>query len=130
MKILLGYDGSGAAGDALALAVKYAKAFNAGVDVVSSLVEGTEEEIKDIAGAEKRLEIAREHLEKEKIECRTHLLIRGLSAGEDIISFAVENKADLIIIGIRRRSKVGKLVFGSTAQYVILNAPCPVVSVK
>jgi nucleotide-binding universal stress UspA family protein len=35
-----------------------------------------------------------------------------------------------IIIGVRRRSKVGKLLFGSTAQYVILKAPCPVVSVR
>ena len=43
---------------------------------------------------------------------------------------ANENGIDEVIIGVHRRSKVGKLVFGSTAQYVILNAPCPVVAVK
>jgi nucleotide-binding universal stress UspA family protein len=37
---------------------------------------------------------------------------------------------DEIIIGIEKRSKVGKLLFGSNAQYIILEAPCPVVSVK
>jgi nucleotide-binding universal stress UspA family protein len=130
MKILVGYDGSGAAADALALAVKYAKAFNAGVDVVTSLEHGTENEIKDISVAEKGLEHAKSYFENEKIKCMTHLLIRGMSPGEDLVSFAVENKADMIIIGVKRRSKVGKLVFGSTAQYVILQAPCPVVSVK
>jgi nucleotide-binding universal stress UspA family protein len=57
-------------------------------------------------------------------------LVRGLRPGEDLVQFAKENGIDEIIIGVRRRSKVGKLVFGSTAQYVILNAPCPVVSVK
>jgi nucleotide-binding universal stress UspA family protein len=53
-----------------------------------------------------------------------------LEAGEDLVQLAKENNVDEIIIGVRRRSKVGKLFFGSTAQYVILNAPCPVVSVK
>jgi len=130
MKIIVGYNGSGAAGDALALALKYAKAFNACVDVVTSLEQGTENEIQDISGAEKSLEQAKIYFEKEKIQCTTHLLIRGMEPGEDLVSFAGENKADLIIIGVKRRSKVGKLVFGSTAQYVILHAPCPVVSVK
>jgi len=37
---------------------------------------------------------------------------------------------DEIIVGVKRRSKVGKLLMGSTAQYVILQAPCPVVTVK
>ena len=46
------------------------------------------------------------------------------------VSFLQENEIDLIIIAIRKRSKIGKLVFGSTAQYVILKAPCPVLSVK
>ena len=41
--------------------------------------------------------------------------------------YQVENE---IIIGVRRRSKVGKLLFGSNAQYIILMAQCPVVAVK
>jgi nucleotide-binding universal stress UspA family protein len=68
---------------------------------------------------------------KEKnIACETHLLVRGLEPGEDIVRFADENRVDEIIIGVRSRSKVGKLLFGSTAQVVILQASCPVVSVK
>ena len=130
MKIIVGYDGSGAAGDALALAVNFAKAFNAGVDVVTSLVKGSENEIQNISEAEKGLEHAKSYFEKENIKYITHLLIRGMAPGEDLVLFAVENKADLIIIGVKRRSKVGKLVFGSTAQHVILEAPCPVVSIK
>ena len=47
-----------------------------------------------------------------------------------LVEFADQNDIIEIVIGVRRRSKVGKLLFGSTAQYVILTAPCPVVSVK
>jgi nucleotide-binding universal stress UspA family protein len=46
------------------------------------------------------------------------------------VAFAEENKVDEIIIGVRSRSKVGKLLFGSTSQVVILQANCPVVTVK
>ncbi|MFN2437147.1 MAG: universal stress protein, partial [Desulfotignum sp.] len=58
------------------------------------------------------------------------LLVRGLEPGEDIVRFADENRVDEIVIGVRSRSKVGKLLFGSTSQVVILQAGCPVVSVK
>jgi multicomponent K+:H+ antiporter subunit A len=43
---------------------------------------------------------------------------------------AEDEGADLIVIGIRRRSAVGKLVLGSNAQDVLLNASCPVLAVK
>ncbi|MBW2582853.1 MAG: universal stress protein, partial [Deltaproteobacteria bacterium] len=52
------------------------------------------------------------------------------SPGEHLVYYAKDNNIDEIIIGVRRRSKVGKMVFGSTAQYVILEAPCPVLAVK
>lgn len=130
MKILVGYDGSNSAKDALILAKSHAKALGASVEVVTSMQTGTESERKVIEQAERGLEYAKTLFDKDNIACNTHLLIRGLAAGEDLVEFAKENAVDEIIVGVKRRSKVGKLLLGSTAQYVILQANCPVVSVK
>jgi nucleotide-binding universal stress UspA family protein len=51
-------------------------------------------------------------------------------AAESILTAAAERDADLIVIGLRRRSPVGKLVMGSVSQTVILRADCPVLAVK
>jgi nucleotide-binding universal stress UspA family protein len=48
---------------------------------------------------------------------------------EEILRLAAERSADMIVIGLRRRSPVGKLLLGSTAQQVLLDAPCPVLAV-
>jgi nucleotide-binding universal stress UspA family protein len=56
--------------------------------------------------------------------------IRGRDAAEEILALADERRADLVVIGLRRRSAVGKLLLGSTAQRVLLEAQCPVLSVK
>jgi nucleotide-binding universal stress UspA family protein len=130
MKILVGYDGTNSAKEALNLAKTHAKVFDASVAVVTSMEKGTENQREDITEAEKLLEWAKSLFEENEVACDTHLLIRGLTPGEDIVEFARENQVDEIIVGVKRRSKVGKLLMGSTAQYVILQAPCPVVSVK
>ncbi len=54
----------------------------------------------------------------------------GLGAADALLSVAQEISADLLVIGIRRRSAVGKLITGSTAQAILLGADCPVVAVK
>jgi len=130
MKILIGYDGTDSAKEALNLATTHAKVFGASVAVVKSMEKGTEGQREEIVEAEKLLEWAKSLFDEKEIACDTHLLIRGLSPGEDIVEFAKENQIDEIIVGVKRRSKVGKLLMGSTAQYVILQAPCPVVCVK
>ena len=62
-----------------------------------------------------------------------HEMRRGLdsaSAAEAILEAANDTSAELIVIGVRRRSPVGKLFSGSTAQHVLLDADCPVLAVK
>ena len=130
MKIMVGYDRSKVAKDAIELAKKHAKAFDAKVHVLTSLAQSSDLQLEDIQRAEHELEYETASLVDDNISCETQAIVSLLSPGEDLVQFAEENEIDEIVIGVRRRSKVGKLIFGSTAQFVILNAPCPVISVK
>jgi nucleotide-binding universal stress UspA family protein len=130
MKIMVGYDGSDASREAVKVAKKHAKDTNAKVYVLTSMVQGSEKKQKDIGKAERELDYVKSVFERDSIPCEVHLLIQGLSPGEDIVKFATEKRINEIIIGVEKKSKVGKFIFGSTAQYVILEAPCPVVTVK
>jgi len=50
--------------------------------------------------------------------------------GDLIVDVSYEDDVELVVIGVRRRSRVGKLLLGSTAQRVILEAGCAVHAVK
>ena len=130
MKILVGYDGSNAAKEALSVAKQHAKVFGGEIFVVSSMVGGPDIPRQKFEKVEGELRYSQSYFIDGEIPCTTRFLVRGMTPGEDLVRFAEENDNDEIVIGIRRRSKVGKLLFGSTAQYVILNAKCPVVTVK
>ncbi len=54
----------------------------------------------------------------------------GRSVADELLSVAEELDAELVVIGVRRRSPLGKLILGSTAQEVLLSAACPVLAVK
>ncbi len=130
MIFVVGFDGSNSAKEALAVAVKHAKVLGAQLQVITSLKGGDQTSQDRINQAKAGLTFAEDVLAKEGVDGETHLLIRGRTAGEDLVQFAEEKQAELVFIGVRRRSKVGKLVFGSCSQFVILKAGCPVVSVK
>ena len=130
MNILVAYDGTKEAREAAQEGARHAKAFNGRIILAYSMVGGPEIPRKEFEHAEKELQTQEVGLKELGIDCESILSVRGLETGEDIVRIAEEKKAEEIIIGIQRRSKVGKLLFGSTAQYIILNAPCPVVTVK
>ena len=130
MKILVGYDGSDGAEAALKEAHKHANVFKADIHILTSLEQSSTLDKLDIEKAESELEYLRTPFNIDDIPCETHVVVNYLTPGEDLVQFAADNRIDEIFIGIEKRSKVGKAVFGSTAQYVILNAPCPVVAVK
>ena len=130
MKILVGYDGSRVAEYALKLAQEHARVFEADIHLFTSLQQSHELAKEDIEEAESRLDNLKLNFDLDKVPCETHTSVSYLTPGEDLVLFAKNNDIDFIFIGVRKRSKVGKLVFGSNAQYVILEAPCPVVTVK
>ena len=130
MNILVGFDGTNAAKEAIVLAEQHAQVFKAKIILAYSMVGGPEVPRREFEIAENALEHEKSDLLDKGFQCDTIMSVRGLEAGEDLVQIAGEHKADEVIIGVRRRSKVGKLIFGSTAQFVVLNAPCPVVTVK
>lgn len=131
MKIMATYDGSNVAREAVAVAQQHARAFDAEVHLVTSISGGAEVPRETFTQTERDLDqLKQKYFDAHGIACHTHALFRGLTPGEDLVRFAGEKGIDEIVMGVKRRSKVGKLLFGSTAQYVILNAPCPVLTVK
>ncbi|HYP45056.1 MAG TPA: universal stress protein [Propionibacteriaceae bacterium] len=76
------------------------------------------------------LDAVRSELEAASVKGDVRQPTNGASAAAALLEAAQEVSAELIVIGIRRRSPVGKLITGSTAQQVLLEADCPVVAVK
>jgi nucleotide-binding universal stress UspA family protein len=64
------------------------------------------------------------------VDHELRVLESGYDASDRLVELAAEVAAGLIVIGLRRRSPVGKLILGSNAQRVLLDAPCPVLTVK
>jgi len=54
----------------------------------------------------------------------------GPDVAEEIVRVAGEVDAELLVIGLRHRTPVGKMIMGSVAQQVLIDAPCPVLAVK
>jgi nucleotide-binding universal stress UspA family protein len=80
--------------------------------------------------ADESLTAVRAELSEEGLTHEIREPAPGLEPAEDLIAVAVEVAADFIVIGLRRRSPVGKLILGSNAQRVLLDASCPVLAVK
>ena len=130
MKLMICFDGSSEANYALRVAKNRAKQLGAKIFLVTSMVGGKDASKEGYDNAEKLLQKKKTEASEEKIPCETLLSVRELTTGENLSRISKERGMDEVYIGIKKRSKVGKLLFGSTAQYVILNAPCPVVTVK
>lgn len=130
MKFLVSYNGSDVSKAALSLARTYADLFGAKVLVATSMPGGGSEKPEHIEKANKDLKFAEKYFKEKGIPCETHQLARGMAPGEDMVFFAKEHDVDQIFVGIEKKSRTQKIILGSNAQYIILKAHCPVVSVN
>jgi nucleotide-binding universal stress UspA family protein len=92
--------------------------------ILNSLVGGDATTADDIADGEAALDVLEEGLGEIVVE--RDQMVRGNEPVEDLLAAADEWGADEYVLGIRKRSPVGKVVFGSTAQNLLLEADRPV----
>lgn len=69
-------------------------------------------------------------LEASGVRCQVRDVSGDALPAEDVLEAASETSAEVIVIGLRRRTPVGKLLLGSNAQRILLDATCPVLAVK
>jgi nucleotide-binding universal stress UspA family protein len=130
VKIVVGYIKSDEGQAALERAIEETRLRDGKLVVVHSMRGGSHDDADELFAYREELEGVEERLKSHGIDHEIRELVRGKPAGEDLADFAAEEDADLIVIGLRRRSPVGKLVLGSNAQDVLLKADCPVLAVK
>jgi nucleotide-binding universal stress UspA family protein len=128
--IVVGYVPKPEGDAALDRAIEEAKLRSSALVVVHSHRGGREYDGEDSLQDDESMAAVRAKLEGSGVEFDVRQLVRGFEPAEDLISVAEANSADLIVIGLRRRSPVGKLILGSNAQRILLDAHCAVLAVK
>ena len=116
-----------AAGDRAILEAKHRGAV---LVVVNSQRGGAGLDRETVLALEANVENLAQRARDEGVDVKIRQLVRDADPASDLIDVATEEGADLIVIGLRKRSPVGKLILGSNAQSVLLDAPCPVLAVK
>ncbi len=128
MTVVVGYTATAEGAAALDRAIAEAERAGEAIAVVNSAEQPRRGE-QPISG-----EMALDALEERLRATGLDHTVRQLTADDDpaaaILDVAAEVRATMVVIGIRRRSPIGKLILGSTAQRVLLEADCPVVAVK
>ena len=130
MSIVVGYVPRAEGRAALRRAAEEARLRGTRLIVINSNRGGSHLDDDDAIQHERELEAVREKLDQDGIDHEVRQLVRGLEPAEDLIGIAEDASAELIVIGLRRRTPVGKLILGSNAQRILLDAPCPVLAVK
>jgi nucleotide-binding universal stress UspA family protein len=76
------------------------------------------------------IELVKSRLAESGVEFELRQLVRGHEPADEVVDLAEELGAELVVIGMRHRSAVGKFLLGSTAQRILMDARCPVLAVK
>ena len=129
MAIIVGYVTRDEGRAAFERAIEESRLRNVKLNVVHSEPGGTKKSDRVVEATED-LESLRRVLVESEVDFEVRSLARGNDPAEDLIDVAQQVDAEMIVIGLRRRSAVGKLILGSNAQQILLDAPCAVLAVK
>ena len=128
--VVVGYVAKPEGEAAVEQGIAEARLRNATLIVVNSHRGGREFDDDTSVESERDLTALEAKLKESGLEYEVRQLVRGYEPAEDLIGIAESSDAELIVIGLRRRTPVGKLILGSNAQRILLDAHCPVLAVK
>ncbi len=130
MKIVAGFIRTPEGRAALIRAIEETQLRDAELLVVHSMRGGQRDELEQVIEYREEFEALERRLADSGIRYRLVEYARGNAPSEDLLQASRDEEADLIVIGLRRRSPVGKLVLGSNSQDILLHADCAVLAVK
>jgi nucleotide-binding universal stress UspA family protein len=130
MRIVAGFLRSPEGRAALRRAIEETRLRDGELLVVHSMRGGERDELEQVMSYREEFEQLEADLQEADVRYRLVEYARGNAPAEDLLQAAKDEDADMIVIGIRRRSPVGKLILGSNAQNILLHADCAVLAVK
>ena len=127
MTIVVGYAPSTQGRAALRAGIRYAERTGSPL-----LVAAHQHAVPGSGGAAAPEEEVRAELEEQGADLEGVTIRRGpdREIGEFLLATIEDVQAELVVIGLRRKSPIGKLNLGASARRVVLGAPCPVLTVK
>ena len=132
MTVAVAHQAASAAKD-IALREAAREAFLRGSDLaVLHVVEALDLDVADAyrSGLNQEIEESLSAVGAHDVPWEIHLSVADQNVAEKILELAESAKAEVLVIGARRRSPVGKFLLGSVTQTLILQAPVPVIVVK
>jgi nucleotide-binding universal stress UspA family protein len=128
MTILVAYVPRPEGQTALAKGIELAKERNEHLIVVNATPGGTGDDpsradAQDVERVEQLISVS-------GIQAEFKQFVRGKNAVEELEDLVTTSNASMLVIGLRRRSAVGKLIMGSMAQEILMNISCPILAVK
>jgi nucleotide-binding universal stress UspA family protein len=129
MSVVVAYAPTPEGRAALARAGDECRLRDAGLVIVKSAANRLPDGV-DLERYEAELEEACRKLEATGVRCEVRDVHGDAPPADDLLEAASQTSAEVIVIGLRRRTPVGKLLLGSNAQRILLDAECPVLAVK
>ncbi len=130
MKIVVGFIDSPEGNAAIERAIEEATLRNGSLVIVNSKHGAHHEKAEDYLAMTKAIDELTDRLTEAGVDHDVHEYVRGNKPAADLIQAVADHDAEMIVIGIRKRSATGKMLLGSNALEILHDATVPVLCVK
>lgn len=130
MSVVVGYLSSKRGRAALELGIAEARLRNTDLVVVHSIHGGARSDDDEVVSTDRELRELDERLATEDIQYSIHNYVRGNEPARDVMLAVEEHGGELVVIGLRKRTQAGKFLLGSNAHDILMESPCPVLTVR